>query len=987
VIELVTGAPRTAESGYARPMDPFFGREHELSRLAAALARAKQGQGALVVLSGEAGIGKSRLAKELEAQAREQGAAVAWGRCWEAGGAPAFWPWMQIFRTLGRDPFAELEHAPDPNQRFVLFDAATRVLRDAGRETPRLLVLDDLHVADVPSLLLLLFVARELGGMGVLVVASLREAHPVDAETGALLAKIRREAEVLLLPRLTLDEVTAWASARSAPGAERLYRVSEGNPLFVEELLRVGLGKAALQGALGAVIDEHLSGLSARARSVLDAASVLGREFSLPTLNAAFGFDRDELVEDAGEAVAKGVLVSSDPRVYVFSHALLRDRLYESLPPTRRAALHWQAGSVTGEGATQAHHLLEGHTAGSRQVAAETAALAAGNALARLAYEETISLTRRARPVTPRGSALECELDLLEAEALIWTGKAVEGRALCKHAAVLAAELDSSALMARTALVYGTDFIASSVDRVMVELLEAALARLPPEPSALRVRVMARLAAALSPPVNDLEATRIVAMARGALAMARAVGEQEALLYACNLAGAAVSYIVGFEERAALVSDAVALARELGQRLPLQRVSGTHIVMLVEQGRRAEANVELRAFEELTEELPRVHRSRLLALKSVLALLDQRIDDATRLADEARQLGNGSSPSEAHWGLQRIAIAQATGNASSIAPHADELLRIGAGKRGPSLVGWILAGAGKRGEAIARLETTLGSEYGFPEVLWAGSACVLVEEPRLAARVYPDLAAEKNRVYWGPGGSSVFGPTSRVLGDLALLLGRRDEAAAHYDQAISLCRAMGAKPLLELALRGREACGTPAAAARPPPRPAELSLQREGELWLLELGGSSLRLKNSKGLSYLEQLVLHAGRELHVLVLVGAEHADGDAGAILDARAKAQYQERIQLLDDRIELARSLGDERGVAKARSELDAVAEQLARAVGLGGRDRRAASNVERARINVQRRLKDTIAVVSAQDAALGRYLQATVNTGTFCSFIPL
>jgi hypothetical protein len=137
----------------------------------------------------------------------------------------------------------------------------------------------------------------------------------------------------------------------------------------------------------------------------------------------------------------------------------------------------------------------------------------------------------------------------------------------------------------------------------------------------------------------------------------------------------------------------------------------------------------------------------------------------------------------------------------------------------------------------------------------------------------------------------------------------------------------------------------------------------------------------------LEQLVLHAGRELHVLVLVGAEHADGDAGAILDARAKAQYQERIQLLDDRIELARSLGDERGVAKARSELDAVAEQLARAVGLGGRDRRAASNVERARINVQRRLKDTIAVVSAQDAALGRYLQATVNTGTFCSFIPL
>ena len=88
-----------------------------------------------------------------------------------------------------------------------------------------------------------------------------------------------------------------------------------------------------------------------------------------------------------------------------------------------------------------------------------------------------------------------------------------------------------------------------------------------------------------------------------------------------------------------------------------------------------------------------------------------------------------------------------------------------------------------------------------------------------------------------------------------------------------------------------------------------------------------------------------------------------------------------------IELSRSLGDEPGVARARSELDAVAEQLASAVGLGGRDRHAASNVERARINVQRRLKDTVESVSALDAELGRYLQATVKTGTFCSFIPL
>jgi non-specific serine/threonine protein kinase len=242
-------------------------------------------------------------------------------------------------------------------------------------------------------------------------------------------------------------------------------------------------------------------------------------------------------------------------------------------------------------------------------------------------------------------------------------------------------------------------------------------------------------------------------------------------------------------------------------------------------------------------------------------------------------------------------------------------------------------------------------------------------------------------MFWGAGGASVFGPTSRVLGDLALLLGRRDEAAAHYDAAVEHCRRMGAKPLLALALAGLTACGKTSTPARPPATRSELCVRREGELWLVEANGVEVRLKHSKGMVYLEQLVLQVGRELHVLVLIGAEHGASDAGEILDTRAKADYQRRLELVDARLEQARSLGDDRGVDQARAELDALAEQLAAAVGLGGRDRRAASNVERARINVQRRLKDTIESISATDASLGRYLQATVKTGTFCSFMPL
>jgi hypothetical protein len=386
-----------------------------------------------------------------------------------------------------------------------------------------------------------------------------------------------------------------------------------------------------------------------------------------------------------------------------------------------------------------------------------------------------------------------------------------------------------------------------------------------------------------------------------------------------------------------------------------------------------------------------MHRWALLGVQSALALLDGRFDDAARLSDESRAVARAGSPAEINWGMQRIAIAQASGNDASIARDGDELLRLFGARRGwmPFPSAWLFAALGKRTEAIAVLEPLLNREQGFPSAVVSGSACVLVKDTTLAARAYAALERElpDNRVFWGPAGGSVFGPTSRVLGDLALLLGRNEVARAHYDDAIAHCRAMGAKPLLALSLRGREACGLRENPPEPEARPPRLSLRREGDVWAVEAGSSVFRLKHSKGLAYLEQLISQSGREVHVLVLVGVEHGEGDAGAILDARAKAEYQRRIEVLDDRLELARSLGDEQGVAKARSELDALAEQLAAAVGLGGRDRRAASNVERARINVQRRLKDSIESISAVDRALGRYLQRTIKTGTFCSFQPI
>jgi non-specific serine/threonine protein kinase len=166
-----------------------------------------------------------------------------------------------------------------------------------------------------------------------------------------------------------------------------------------------------------------------------------------------------------------------------------------------------------------------------------------------------------------------------------------------------------------------------------------------------------------------------------------------------------------------------------------------------------------------------------------------------------------------------------------------------------------------------------------------------------------------------------------------------------------------------------------------------IDLRREGDIWTLQAGRCApVRLRHAKGLPYLQCLLERPGRGVHVLELAGICHRTGDAGPVLDARAKAAYRRRIEDLEDELAEAESFHDGARACRAREEMDALAEQLAGAVGLGGRDRRAASEVERARINVQRRIKDTIDRITAVSPAVGRFLAGAVRTGVFCTFSP-
>jgi len=357
----------------------FVGRTRELAALSAGLEDAFAGRGRLFVIGGEPGIGKSRLAAELAIQARARGARGLWGRCWEAGGAPAYWPWVQSLRGYMRDcgpqdlraligrgapylvqllpelseEFPDVPALPvlDPEAlRFHLFDAAGAFLKRAARVQPLVLVLEDLHVADLPSLLLLRFLAAELNDARILAIGTyrdveLRRGHPL----AAALVDLAREPAThsLLLGGLSEPEVGRFIEvATSTTPPERLvaavYRETEGNPLFVGEVVRLLAHEGRLaersdpttwrltipQG-VQQVIGRRLGHLSELCTRVLSLASVLGREFNSEVLERVSGMSGEQILSALDEAAADRVIseVPGSLGLLRFNHALIRDVL------------------------------------------------------------------------------------------------------------------------------------------------------------------------------------------------------------------------------------------------------------------------------------------------------------------------------------------------------------------------------------------------------------------------------------------------------------------------------------------------------------------------------------------------------------------------------------------------------------------------------------------------------------------------------------
>ena len=426
---------RAASSG-------LFGRERELRLLEDALTAAGSGSPRVLLVAGEPGIGKTRLARELSVQAECENWDAVWGRCAEGEVAPAFWPWVELIRALAerRQPaeldaalerargelsqiLPELGAAPaltaDPAAaRYRLYDAVRGLLLRLAAQRPLLLVLDDLQWADAPSLELLRFCVARLGSAPLAIVGTYREGEsgPLLAEA---LAELAREPAVsrLRLEGLGPDDVSrVIAQGGEVEPAEEIVAAvhsrTAGNPFFVTELARLLASEGAeailrgdVPGGVREVILRRLGRLPAGGPELLTLAAVVGERFELEVPAAAAELDDDRALELLEAALRERVVAEDEDAAgaYRFSHALVRETLYSELSAGRRAREHRRVAAALRElhgddpeRLTElAHHLYEGASAGTAAEACDAVAGAADQALGRLAYEQAEEQLRR----------------------------------------------------------------------------------------------------------------------------------------------------------------------------------------------------------------------------------------------------------------------------------------------------------------------------------------------------------------------------------------------------------------------------------------------------------------------------------------------------------------------------------------------------------------------------------------------------------------
>lgn len=1033
-------------------MQLLVGRDGELAVLEGAVARALAGVGGVVLVAGEPGIGKTALARALSERAQAEGFTVAWGRAWEAGGAPPYWPWVEVVRALmpgiactpnalattSRAVLARLVpelgeggaigEVDAATMRFLTGEAVLALLVAAARVRPVAVVLDDLHAADRGSLEVLRFVAPRVRPLGLVLLGAYREAEARVAPDAALaLAHASRDAETLRPARLMPEEVTRLVREAVADGVSQLAAeigaTSEGNPLFVLEMLRLWRAKGpsgrAMPDTVVDVLQQRLALLRPETRRLLELAAAQGRAFDVPWLALAASTSEAQVRETLGEAERADIVVARDGDHGAFTHVLIRDALYRGLRANARAQVHLACAEALErrsaidprvKALSLAHHYLE---AAAGDASAYPKALtyvrtAAERAVELHAHEDAVALLLRAvalidaRERGPARDRERAEVLLALGVAHMRAGQPSEGTVACFEAAAIARRIVDADLLARAALAYGLYARWATVDRDMVALIQEALAGTPS--TSLRARLLARLAAALQP-AEDPEMP--MALAREALALAEGL-DNATRLEVLTGAGSALGYFADPAERKPFNRVMVELATTTGDKVRLARGLLRLVFDHLESGDIAGADRYVAAHDVLAQDLGLPWLTWMSPLfRGTRATLAGRYDEAEHAIAEALAVPGRPDDPNARFAVEamRLAINRGRGvsDARAEADVYDRLVTFCDPWFTRALHVSLAAGHPQSKAQVARELAAIMPEVakwrGRLSVGWLGEAAATLGDPAIAAALYPLVLelAHRNHV-WGIGSMVCEGPLSEIAGRLALVVGDRAAAREQFGVALERAERMGAA-VHAARIRGRLAelagptsvavpASVAAAPARGPSSTTTWSLEREGETWLVAFGGRATRLKDSRGLRILATLVGQPGKDMHVFELLGQEeaHGAGDSGEVLDRAAIAAYRERIAELESERAEAEGWSDGARAEKLGRELDVLKAEVMRACGLGGRARKDGSQAERARVNVRRRLVDALERITAALPELTPHLERSLKTGVVCAYRP-
>ncbi len=570
---------------------PFVGRDAELAQALDAAADAAAGRLRIVLVTGDAGAGKTALAGQVSQRAAAEGWAVTTGRCPEHEGAPPGWAWAQALRQLAAtaapaEPQALATLLTDTPQqdgdaaaaRFRLHRAVAGYLEEVSRTAPLLVVLDDLHRADGETLAILADVTADLAAGRILLLATYRPAEASEQLSGCLAALAAREPT-----RITLRGLDAAAAAelvqatctRPVDGqtARAIAERTGGNPFFIRETARLLDSEGALAATTAVpagvreVLQRRIARLPATAQTILRQASVIGTEIDVGVLGDVADTEEHVLLDAIEAGLLTGLVTEPGPGRIGFAHVLVRDTLYDGLSRLRRSRLHARAAEAIerhspGEVAALAYHFAE---AGTDPInAARYCGLAADQAELRFAYHEAARLWEQAIACldqaddTPSRDRLEMMLGLVG--ALAHTEQLALARSYRRDAVRAALPLQDPRLLARVITSsdaprawYPAEYLVTDDD--LVDTVEQTLARLSPGDEPLRCRLLTTLAFEL----DGAESERGYQASAQAVEIARRLGDPGVLAMAINARVFQSFRQDGLAERRSLGAELLAL--------------------------------------------------------------------------------------------------------------------------------------------------------------------------------------------------------------------------------------------------------------------------------------------------------------------------------------------------------------------------------------------------------------------------------------------